>query len=257
MGLKKQSGLGLVEVVIGIGMLGMFWVIFSGFLVYTKRQQMHQTTLFNIEQTRRNLSVLISNRNHWKTILEQNSNLECLLDSSVSCPHNSPMNFVIYTEGPVQFLDPATQGFTRDGTVCALGDPNCIMKLDIAVTTLCAPTGTPPAPPANCENPVEVLVEGRFEFDSGTSESPFLAFNPENYLVRVRKEDIMASQSGQIVKLKCSWWQSGGVAHGTCTHSGGSQYHPPCPAGFQSIGEYSYLPFDGFVRHLVSICERL
>ena len=259
----QQKGIGLMEIIIGIALLGIVGMGFSSLMVYMKQQQMTQGVLFNIEQMRRNVSILISNRQHWNAMVNENNSLECLRDNDVDCPHDSPMNFTIYTDGPVQFLDPETQGFTREGRVCNQGDSDCIITLDIAVTTKCAPTGTPPEPPSECANPSEILVEGRFEVDHNIFQGPLFAFNPENYLVTNRLEGVRASNSGEgFLKLTCSWNYLS--LYSTCPCSGTHANDPsacqslPCPSGFQEVTNYSYGAPAGSspVLRYVTVCER-
>ena len=173
--------MGLVGALVGIGIMGILIMVMTSLVTTVREQQRSMNLLINLDQARLNLASLIRIPSYWQESIANNPALECLIDlsSNPPCPHDSPQAFTLFSPGPTVVFDGASQGLSTSGDVCNRDEDNCLFDLNLTVHFVC------PTPPGPCLNPIQVVVEGQFDltrfFDSGGR----LAFNPENYMIRI------------------------------------------------------------------------
>lgn len=172
--LNNSNGLTLLEVLVAISILTTTIVLSFGVIASINKQAKHSEVVSQILVSRTNLVNTIRNKVIWKSIVENNTSMECLKNFS-DCRGlggNPAGEFDIYLEDASKWYSSstATQGFNLKGEVCnefsnsGNGSPLCPTKLKLYWYPLCHPTET-------CIKP---LVQIRGEFDIRT---PQLAFN--------------------------------------------------------------------------------
>lgn len=243
--LGNIRGFSIMELMIAVTVLSVISVGLLELLSRTNSQQSHSNNLYNIDQVRRQFSVIIDNADHWDATVRANggvatASLACL-DASLgaakpNCTHGASMPFVLYTRGGVKFFDPNTQGFKVDGQVCTLGTAKCSLKLALNVNVKCAPVGGSSTPPASCPSPSEILVSGDFSGASPAGVAAIGVFNAKNYAISVRKDDAdAAGRGGTPLRLSCASVER--ISTSTAQICNTSPCAPPmCPTGYSSKG---------------------
>lgn len=251
----NQKGFNLVGVMMGVGIGGIFLAGITSLLVNSQRDQARLSALFNVQQIQKNMSNMISSDHVWKSMIENNSSLVCLKSGSgVLCDHGKIENVTIYTGSGVEFFNPQKHGFTLNGVVCDLTKPGCDIKMKLEVELTCP--GSPAL--ATCAAPDQTVVKGVFALN--TKLEALSVFNPENYLVQVRKDAFVAAASsagGVVIQLKCVGSVPNDLEFSRlvkCTYVEGTVCIPPvCPPGFEELGLHNE-GVDGFIVNCVRTC---
>lgn len=237
---NNQSGTGLIEILLAAGLIGFIALGIAQLFVNSADQQSRMNTLYQLDQTRRNLTILLSNDSHWSATLSGNSGLSCLSRTQGAlkpdCAHDASIPFTIFTNGGVSFFNPAVQGFSKTGVICNQSDPECVYLLNLQVKTLCAPVGIPATMPISCQTPSEVLITGLFAPIQGRQIAS-AGFNSSNYAVSIRKEAALAAAAGNTSALE--------LTCGAASMVSGPPY--VCPTGTAALCSPAACP-SGYVE---------
>jgi len=206
----KQSGVTLIEILIGVSIFGIGLLGIGTLLQNTNLFTQHIKKTSWVNQVRTEVIKSLKSEPGWRnTVLDpENSDISCLRNkfnnpnSVVNCPQDGGILKVIRNPSNSVVLNSAgSRGFDKLGNPCETfgSDTNCIFKLALSWKPKCRND--------KCLNP-DFIVEGKLQVSSKNRDP--LAFNPEFYSFSIHLTHAESKEAacqltglGEVVDEKC------------------------------------------------------
>ncbi|MBC7742202.1 MAG: hypothetical protein H7061_08395 [Bdellovibrionaceae bacterium] len=114
--------MGIVEVLVAAGLLGVVTVGVSSLVVNMQTEQKRIAIRSTISDIKNRYSALITDNKSWTTTISQNAGMNCLANNN-GCPDENPHAFDLYLPGSTVPFNRTTstpyEGFSESGTPCS------------------------------------------------------------------------------------------------------------------------------------------
>lgn len=171
--MRKNSGFGLIEIVIGLGLSSLFVLLFISFSNFISTTESHINNVSNLDQIKQTILSAILNDNVFaNTIADTNNTSMACLRSGTACRVGVDGGLFRLSDSSHVIVDPLTSpnsGLQQSGAVCQAFDsnavnPECPYRFLLTWTPQC------PSPQTSCVNPL-IKISVQLQLPTATESS--------------------------------------------------------------------------------------